>query len=109
MWTLVALLATLVGALPLMAQQEGASDQAAGTDPAPEPSTPALQEPDGMQLVLRLREEGMNHWRAGRFAEAEVSFREALGTLESLPADRSGRGTIGIFPHDLLFLPPLNF
>ncbi len=113
MRTLVALVATLLGALPLAAQQEGAADRPAVTEHAApqeaEPSSPALQQPQDMQLVLRLREEGMSHWRAGRFPEAEASFREALRTLDSLAPQPSGHGTIGIFPHYLLFMPPLNF
>ncbi len=112
----IALLAALVWALPLSAQREGSSGQLARAEstppipPDPPPAAPAAgAQPQGMDRVLALREAGMEQWRAGRFGEATAQFQEALRVLDSLPPAQPGHGTIGFFPHYLLFMPPLNF
>jgi len=69
-------------------------------------SDDARRLPQDMEHVLELREQGVAAYEDGRYEEAQRLFEEALGVLAEIPTPRRSRGTIGIFPHFLLFFPP---
>lgn len=80
------------------------------TETSPAPVAARTGEPlEGMALVLSLRAEGLDLMHAGRYEAAAAKFEESLHVLAAIPAKAPGHGTIGFFPHYLLFMPPLNF